>query len=43
MWEVAAAGAISNLDLPRIVLAIGGLGTAAYGLVDCASRKSAKV
>src|SRR6266849_2706165 len=30
----AAATAITNLDLPKIVLAIGSLGTAAYGVVD---------
>ena len=30
----AAATAITNLDLPKVVLAIGSLGTAAYGVVD---------
>jgi len=34
MLEAVAASAISNLDLPKIVLAIGSLGTAAYGVVD---------
>src|SRR5881394_3110541 len=30
----AAATATTNLDLPKVVLAIGSLGTAAYGVVD---------
>jgi hypothetical protein len=34
MLESVAAGALSNLDLSKIVLAIGSLGTAAYGVVD---------
>lgn len=34
MSPTVAAGAVSNLDLPKIVLAIGSLGTAAYGLID---------
>jgi hypothetical protein len=33
MFEAAASG-LPQLDLPKIVLAIGSLGTAAYGLVD---------
>jgi hypothetical protein len=33
MFEVAASS-ISNLDLSKVVLALGGLGTAAYGVVD---------
>jgi hypothetical protein len=31
---LAAASGLPQLDLPKIVLAIGGLGTAAYGVVD---------
>jgi hypothetical protein len=34
MLEAVTAGALSSLDLPKVVLAIGSLGTAAYGLVD---------
>jgi len=34
MSDGAAATAISNLDLSKVVLAIGSLGTAAYGVVD---------
>ena len=34
MYDTVAATAISNLDLPKLVMAIGGLGTAAYGMVD---------
>lgn len=34
MLQSVAPGAISGLDLAQVVLAIGGLGTAAYGLVD---------
>jgi hypothetical protein len=34
MLEDIAATAVSNFDLPKIVLAIGSLGTAAYGFVD---------
>jgi len=34
MLEAVAATAVGSLDLPQIVLAIGGLGTAAYGFVD---------
>jgi hypothetical protein len=34
MLDVIAASAITNLDLPKVVLAIGSLGTASYGLVD---------
>jgi len=33
VFEAAASG-LPSLDLPRIVLAIGALGTAAYGVVD---------
>jgi len=33
MFEAVASG-LPSLDLPRIVLAIGALGTAAYGVVD---------
>ncbi len=33
MFEAAASG-LPHLDLPKIVLAIGSLGTAAYGVVD---------
>ena len=33
MFEAAASG-LPSLDLPRIVMAIGALGTAAYGVVD---------
>ena len=32
MFEIATS--LSNLDLPKVVLAIGSLGTAAYGVVD---------
>jgi hypothetical protein len=32
--EAFTATAVSSLDLPKIVLAIGSLGTAAYGFVD---------
>ena len=36
MWDAAASNSvsISNLNLPQIILAIGSLGTAAYGVVD---------
>lgn len=34
MFETVAAGSISNLSFSEIALAIGGLGTAAYGVVD---------
>lgn len=34
MLQTIDASVVSNLDLPKIVLAIGALGTAAYGLVD---------
>lgn len=34
MFEAIAANAVSNLDLSKVVLAIGSLGTAAYGVVD---------
>lgn len=34
MFDAAAASTISQLDLSKIVLAIGSLGTAAYGVVD---------
>jgi hypothetical protein len=34
MLEAVAGSAIANLDLAKIVLAVGGLGTAAYGVVD---------
>jgi hypothetical protein len=34
MLDSVATGAISSLDLAQVVLAVGGLGTAAYGLVD---------
>ena len=32
--DATTIGAIGNLDLPKIILAIGSLGTAAYGVVD---------
>ena len=32
MFEIATS--LSTLDLPKVVLAVGGLGTAAYGVVD---------
>jgi hypothetical protein len=34
MLEAAASSALSNLDLSKVVLAIGSLGTAGYGVVD---------
>jgi len=34
MLEAIASTTLSNLDLSKVVLAIGSLGTAAYGLVD---------
>ncbi len=34
MLDAVAANAVSNLDLSKVVLAIGSLGTAAYGVVD---------
>jgi hypothetical protein len=34
MFQAVTQTAVSNLDLPKIVLAVGALGTAAYGLVD---------
>jgi hypothetical protein len=34
MLDLAAASAIANLDLAQVVLAVGALGTAAYGVVD---------
>jgi hypothetical protein len=34
MLQTVAAGALSGLDLTKAVLAIGSLGTAAYGVVD---------
>lgn len=34
MLEAATSGVPSSINLPNIVLAIGGLGTAAYGVVD---------
>lgn len=34
MLETIAPGALSSLDLSKVVLAIGSLGTAAYGVVD---------
>lgn len=34
MLEAVASSTLSNLDLSKVVLAIGGLGTAAYGVVD---------
>ena len=34
MLETVATGGMSNFNLPQIVLAIGSLGTAAYGVVD---------
>lgn len=34
MLEAIASSTLSNLDLSKVVLAIGGLGTAAYGVVD---------
>src|SRR5580698_8080719 len=34
MLEVVASTVLSNLDLSKVVLAIGSLGTAAYGVVD---------
>ena len=34
MLEAVTATVVSSLDLPKIVLAIGSLGTAAYGFVD---------
>jgi hypothetical protein len=34
MFETVATSALANLDLPKIILAIGSLGTAAYGIVD---------
>jgi hypothetical protein len=34
LLDAPAAGAIANLDLPKLILAIGSLGTAAYGIVD---------
>jgi hypothetical protein len=34
MLETVAASAMTNLDPPKLVLAVGSLGTAAYGLID---------
>jgi hypothetical protein len=34
MLDAVASNALGSLDLPKIVLAIGSLGTAAYGVVD---------
>ena len=34
MFQISSAIALSNLDLSKIILAIGGLGTASYGVVD---------
>lgn len=34
MWDVSAAIGLNGLDFSKIVVAVGGLGTAAYGLVD---------
>src|SRR5256885_3226600 len=34
MLDAVAGSAIANLDLTKVVLAVGSLGTAAYGLVD---------
>lgn len=34
MLEAVASSALGNLDLSKVVLAIGSLGTAAYGVVD---------
>jgi hypothetical protein len=34
MLDAVAGSAIANLDLAKVVLAVGSLGTAAYGLVD---------
>ncbi len=34
MFQAAASGLSPSIDLPKIVLAIGSLGTAAYGVVD---------
>jgi hypothetical protein len=34
MLQAVAGSAMSNLDLSKVALAIGGLGTAAYGVVD---------
>ncbi len=34
MLDLAAANALTGLDLTKVVLAIGSLGTAAYGVVD---------
>lgn len=36
MLEPVTQSAISKLDLGQVILAVGGLGTAAYGLVDAA-------
>jgi hypothetical protein len=34
MLQTVPAAALTGLDLSKIVLAIGSLGTAAYGVVD---------
>jgi len=34
MWEVTAAVGLNGVDFSKVILAVGGLGTAAYGVVD---------